>query len=124
LATQAPGFVARQAAMIDSTSPAKGVAGWLAAQPRFRDGAEPVFVASLALGAQFAGSRLRHRIVLIPQREACAVTRARARRGWLLVSPENFGRGFLGIARYDAPGCLQGVRPRFDDGKYRVYTAA
>jgi hypothetical protein len=125
LATQAPGFLTRQAAMMtNSTSPATGVAGWLAAQPRFRDRGEPVFVGSLALGAQFAGARLRHRIVLIPQHEACAVTRARARRGWLVVSPENFGRGFLGIANYDAPGCLRGVRPRFDDGKYRVYTAA
>jgi hypothetical protein len=123
LATQAPGFLTRQAAMADSTSPATGVAGWLAAQPRFRDGAEPVFVASLALGAQFAGDRLRHPIVLIPRHESCGVTRARVRRGWLLASPESFGRGFLGIARYDAPGCLRGVRPRFDNGKYRVYTA-
>ena len=124
LATQAPGFLARQGGMVSSTSPTTGVGGWLASQPRFRDDARPVFVASLALGVQLAGDRLRHRVVLVPPHEPCDVLRARARRGWLLVSPENFGRGFLGIARYDAPGCLRGVRPRFDDGKYRVYTAA
>jgi hypothetical protein len=124
LATQASGLIVRQGRMTSSTSPTTRVGGWLASQPRFRDDARPVFVASLALGVQLAGDRLRHRVVLVPPHEACAVTRARARRGWLLVSPENFGRGFLGIARYDAPGCLRGVRPQFDDGKYRVYSAA
>ncbi|MDX6674301.1 MAG: hypothetical protein QOH11_1719 [Solirubrobacteraceae bacterium] len=124
VATQASGFLARQGGMVSSTSPTTGVGGWLARQPRFRDDARPVFVASLALGVQMAGDRLRHRVVLVPPHEPCDVLRARARRGWLLVSPENFGRGFLGIARYDAAGCLRGVRPRFDDGKYRVYTAA
>jgi hypothetical protein len=124
VATQASGFLARQGGMVSSTSPTTGVGGWLARQPGFRDDARPVFVASLALGVQMAGDRLRHRVVLVPPHEPCDVLRARARRGWLLVSPENFGRGFLGIARYDAAGCLRGVRPRFDDGKYRVYTAA
>jgi hypothetical protein len=122
LATQASGFIARQGGMASSTSPTTRVGGWLASQQRFRDDARPVFVASLALGVQLAGDRLRHRVVLVPPHEPCDVLRARSRRGWLLVSPENFGRGFLGIARYDAPDCVRGAQPRYDDGKYRVYT--
>jgi hypothetical protein len=81
-ALAAPGYLERHVATgRDFESP---VLARLAADPRFRDGSEPVAVTFSEIGV-LAGDRLRHRLDLIGQRESCAALRARRVRGWVVV---------------------------------------
>ena len=94
-----------------------GAMTWLAADPRFQDGDEPVAMAPVLVGPA-AGDGLEHRISLIPAREPCARVRARVGHEWLLIGTEPLPTH---LASYTAADCLRDVKPAFDDGKYRVY---
>ncbi len=76
------GFARRQGAAPWLRS--KGVVGWAAAQPAWRDSAFPVAFAPQML-APLAGDRLQHRIALVGAAEPCPAVRARALRGWVVL---------------------------------------
>jgi hypothetical protein len=121
LSQAADGYVARHARVAESSSLGSDVVAWLAARPDFRDGDEPVAIASRAMIAPLAGDRLQHRLELVPQREPCPRVLARARRGWLVASPPQFADGFLGLGKVSAPLCPRGERPLFRGHNFAVY---
>jgi hypothetical protein len=77
-ALAASGYVGRHGATGTRESP---LAAWFAAQPAWRDGADPV-ASTWSLVGTLAGDRLQHPLVLVGAREAC--TRGRG-AGWLVV---------------------------------------
>jgi hypothetical protein len=79
-AAAADGYVERHGRATETPS---RVAVWLAGQPRWRDGQAPV-ASTFSLLAPLAGDRLRHRLVLVEDRSACA--RAAALRAWLVLT--------------------------------------
>jgi hypothetical protein len=115
LAAGAPGYVERHArANATTTYPYAPLIRWLAEQPRYRTGRNPVAMAPIPNGV-VVGDRLQHRFELIPFREPCARVRARLRRQWVLLN-------FLGIVRrFSAARCLAGVRPAFQGPGFRAY---
>jgi hypothetical protein len=121
LSLAADGYVGRHARVAESSALGSDVVAWMAARPDFRDGDEPVAIASRAMIAPLAGDRLQHRLELVPQRESCPRVLARARRGWLVASPPQFADGFLGLGKVSAPLCLRGERPLFRGHNFAVY---
>jgi hypothetical protein len=115
------GYVGRHARVGESSALGSDVVAWMAARPDFRDGGEPVAIASRAMIAPLAGDRLQHRLELVPQREPCPRVLARARQGWLVASPPQFADGFLGLGKVSAPLCLRGERPLFRGHNFSVY---
>ena len=114
LAVPASGFLERHA---DTRAVlASGLERWLAAEPGFDPGRQPVAMAPTLVGVA-AGDRLRHPLSLIPQREPCARVVRRAREGFVVVY-----RGPLPGPELDgAERCLTGLRPAYDDGLFSVY---
>jgi hypothetical protein len=104
-AVAADGFVQRHGETGTRESP---LAAWFAAEPRWRERADPVS-STWSLVGTLAGDRLQHPLVLVGALDACA---RRSRGDWLVVDRAE------ARARH-APGC--GVRPGFSDLNYEAY---
>jgi len=118
LIAAAPGWLGREA---QDGSPNSPVLSFMLSQPGFRSGGEPIGFAPAVLGT-LAGPALRHPISLIGAREPCERVRARLLRGWIVVRPAEFAAGIS--TPFDAPTCLRGYRPIYDDGATFVYARA
>jgi hypothetical protein len=86
----------------------------LAADPKFRDGTNPVATTPSYIGP-LAGDRLRHRLEAIPRREPCAAVARRAERQWLVI----YGGPLGGIPPSAFRSCLP--PPLLDLGTLTVY---
>lgn len=117
LALAAPGWLWRELKAGTPTAPA---VAFMLARPGFASGSQPIAFAPEVL-ATLAGPALRHPISLIGAQEPCAHVRARLKRGWVVVSPRQYVSGIT--QPFDAPRCLSGTRPIFDDGNSLIYTA-
>jgi MFS family permease len=112
LAVPAAGFLKRHAD--GGAGDAAHVAQHLAADPRFRDGSNPVATTPAYIGP-LAGDTLRHRLLAIPASESCAALARRAETQWLVV----YG-GPLGTkAPTRARSCLP--TPVFDRSTIALY---
>ena len=123
LALGASGYVERFSRLQESTALGRGVVSWFVTRPGFAHGHRPIAFASRAPIAALAGDRFNHVLSVVPPFESCARVRARARRGWVVVTDPGYGYGFLGVDRYSAARCFAGRAPRYDDGTFRVYSA-
>jgi hypothetical protein len=101
----AHGFVERHGS---TGLPEAQVARWISGQPVWRAGGEPV-ASTQSLNAPLAGDRLRHRLLLVRPRRACA--RAAAERAWLVLD-------LAAQVAARAPGC---GRPAYRDAVSAVY---
>ena len=126
-ALSAEGYVDRHVAS-RVTPPA---IAWLVAQPGFRDGDGPIATAPRMNGI-LAGDRFQHRLELIPLDEPCARTRARARRGVVVVETPPVGASFSAFVLLINPSfkqsgkvsaCLSGFEPARREVGYEVYGA-
>jgi hypothetical protein len=106
-------FAAHQARNPDLRT--SGAIGFVARTPGFEASADPVRTAPATL-APLAGDRLDHELGFLPERVDCA--RVRALRGWIVLGTPPPTRYVPSVT---AVGCLAGVRPAYDDGRYRVY---
>jgi hypothetical protein len=91
---------------------------FMLAQPGFATGHQPVSFAPEVV-ASLAGERFSHPIELIPAREPCARVRARARTGWVVVFPKDYGAGIT--TAFDAAYCFAGERPIYNTGETVIY---
>ena len=118
LAAGAPGFLERHArAYAASTYGEAPMIAWLARQPEFRDGSEPVAMSPVP-NAPVVGDDLGHRLELIPLDEPCTLVRERVRRGWVLLNYLQLSAGF------SAAGCLDHLRPAVEGPSFRAYRPA
>lgn len=92
-----------------------GVVTFMANEPRFTGGEDPVHFAPTML-APLAGDSLDHTIDLIPRTEPC--DRVLARRGWIVIGTPAFADR---RPRFSAADCLAGERAEYVDASYRVY---
>jgi hypothetical protein len=115
LSLGASGYVERHAQANENTVyPYAGMVRWLAEQPRYRGGDDPVAIAPIPNGV-VVGDRLKHRMEVIPFREPCAAVRARLRDHWVLLN-------FLDVVRdFTAARCLEGIEPSFEGAGFRAY---
>jgi hypothetical protein len=94
---------------------------WFVEQPGFEDGDDPVAQTPI-LDAALAGDRLRHELPLVTADEGCARILARAGEGWVVVRSTPV-REWESVGR-PVERCLRArLRPRYEDGLYRVYRA-
>ncbi|MGI8558496.1 MAG: hypothetical protein ACR2ND_09335 [Solirubrobacteraceae bacterium] len=115
------GFLARYSKLTRSTAPGGDVAAWLWQQPGFQNSSMPVAFASRAVLGTLAGDHFTHKLILVPAGARCDQVIALAHRMPIVVTGHDFFYGILGLASYDAPSCLGGVRPAYQAGAYRVY---
>ena len=111
----APGYLERHMATgRDFESP---LLGRLAADPRYRDGSQPVATTFSEMGV-LAGDGLDHRLDLIGPRESCAALRARRARGWVgrAAQPDRAARSGWPCHRCLGPAALR-------DPRYAVWRA-
>jgi hypothetical protein len=114
LALPASGFLGRHA---DTHSvPVWPIERYLASQPGFRSGAEPLAITPAYVGP-LAGDRLRHRLEAIGSLEPCARVLSRAERQWVVL----FGGSIGGPGPLHASSCLNGRAPAFRSGPAAVY---
>jgi hypothetical protein len=123
LAIGASGYVERFSRLQASTALGRNVVSWFVTRPGFETGHRPIAFATRAPIAALAGDRFNHVLTVVPPFEPCAKVRARARRGWVVVSSPGYGYGFLSVDRYRADRCFAGRAPRYDDGTFRVYSS-
>lgn len=112
LAPSAQGYWVRQAQL--DLYGERGVVQWLARQPGFASGHEPVASTSFSF-APFAGDHLQHPLSFLPNGASCGQVEARARAGWLVLIADPLSVSPL------ARGCLQGVTPRYRDPTYTIF---
>jgi hypothetical protein len=112
----APGWLHREAKY--HRGPGTAVLSFALARPGFASGREPIAFAPVMV-ATLAGPRLSHPLSLLPARASCDRVRARLRRGWVVLQPRLFIPGVS--AAFDAPRCLSGVTPVYNDGTTVVY---
>ena len=123
LAIGASGYVERFSRLQQSTALGRGVVSWFVTRPGFKTGHRPIAFASRAPIAALAGDRFNHALTVVPPFEPCPDVRARARRGWVVVTSPGYGYGFLGVDRYRVDRCFGRRAPRYDDGTFRVYSS-
>ena len=121
LAVAAPGYVERSSRLAQSSALGRGVTAWFVTQPNFKHGHRPIAFATRAPIAALAGDRFNHPLNVIPPLESCPRVAERARAGWVVVSPQSYGYGFLSVDPYTTPACLARRAPAYDDGTFRVY---
>ena len=95
--------------------PSAGVIAWLAAQPGFEEGDEPVAFAPQML-AVLAGPHLEHPIELIPRSEPCA--RTLARDGYIVLGTFPLADR---RARFSAAECLAERPAAYEDAFFKVF---
>lgn len=113
----ADGWTAHAAA--SGATPMAPLEAFFAQQPGWSEDDAPVAFVTTVVGP-LAGDRLRHPLELVPGGESCARTRARLRRGWLVVHDVPPAIRAL-LAPVRAPRCLAGVRPVAHPGEWAVY---
>lgn len=116
----ATGYVQRFSRLESTTAPGRGVAAWFVTRPGFARGHRPIAFATRAPISALAGDTFNHVLSVVPPFEPCPAVRARARRGWVVVTDPGY-RLDLSVDPYTTPRCFAGVPPRYDDGTFRVY---
>ncbi|HEY5196453.1 MAG TPA: hypothetical protein VIJ51_05450 [Solirubrobacteraceae bacterium] len=112
LASGSDGFLARSVV----NAPFAGPIDWFDAQPGYVHGSAPIAMADLSM-ATLAGDRYQHPLELIPADASCPAVRARARRGWVVVTTSPFP----GFRQFTAARCLASLRPLETDEELTVY---
>ena len=107
LAFAAPGWLGRHA--LATTAFDRDVSTFLADQPDYGDGDAPV-AAAPNLAGPLAGDRLTHPLSLLPGNAACALVRAAARRGYVVVRAATSVR-LRGGAVFPAPVLIRRCLP-------------
>lgn len=105
VALSADGYVDRHVAT-RRTPPA---IAWIVSQPGFQTGNGPIAMAPHLSGI-LAGGRFQHRHELIPLDEPCARTRARVRRGVVVIDRTRPGPPFSALRRRRFPSEKQAAR--------------
>lgn len=121
LTPAANGFVERHATVDDSTALGRGVVGWFAGRPDFRDGERDVAFISRSVLSPLAGDHFDHRLRLLPASAPCSEVRRAARDASVVVTDPDFLRNFLGPTDFVSGRCLASRRPDFRDSAYTVY---
>ncbi|HYP48380.1 MAG TPA: hypothetical protein VEQ61_07045, partial [Thermoleophilaceae bacterium] len=121
LSLAANGFLERYSKRPNTTAYGPELVSWFLAQPFFEQDDLTIAIASRGVVAQLAGDHFTNRLVLVPQRASCAEVERLARRMPVVVTPEVFARGFLGLESYTAPGCLARHTPVLDRDPFFVY---
>jgi hypothetical protein len=124
LAIGASGYVERFSRLQQSTALGREVVSWFVTRPGFETGHRPIAFASRAPIAALAGDRFNHVLSVVPPTESCARVRARARRGWVVVTNPGYGYGFLSVDPYVTDRCFRRRAPKYDDGTFRVYSSS
>ena len=121
LAPLSVGYIERYTRVGTSSAYGRDVAAFLLRQPGFEDGDRPVAFASRGVLAPLAGDRFSHELRLVPARVRCDELARWTGDAVLVVTPPVFFGGILGVEPYDAPRCLTGRRPAFEDVVFSVY---
>jgi hypothetical protein len=125
LVPAASGYVERSTAIESLNGP--GIA-WLAREPAFVEGREPVAMQNTLHGT-LAGDEVEHRLVLVPSRPDCGELRRQADAGWVVIPTRRpvVVAGFEDIAREVDEGtsaaltCLADREPAFRDQATAIY---
>jgi hypothetical protein len=113
LVPTARGYVKREA----RADPLAGaLTGWLVRQPRWAEGAEPVWITNGRIAA-LAGDELRHPLELLGEREPCESVDRLAPRRWVVIARSRL------VPRDTAPvvSCFGGRRPDYTSSAYLVF---
>jgi hypothetical protein len=117
----ADGFLERYTERPNTSAYGPELVSWFLDQPFFEDDDLSIAIASRGVVAQLAGDRFDNRLVLVPQRASCAEVERLARRMPVVVTPQRFAQGFLGLEPYTAPRCLARHEPVLDRDPFYVY---
>jgi hypothetical protein len=121
LAVAAPGYLHRHAAAARSFD--DGVSRFLADQPGYGDGTEPI-TAAPNLAGPLAGDRITHPLALLPGDATCARVRRAVREGYLVlraVPSVQLRDGAVFPTAVTARRCLAGTPPIFNQDGVEVY---
>jgi hypothetical protein len=120
LALASDGFVARHAAVRNSSALGRDMIGWFAAQPWFDEGDGEISFVARSVLAPLAGDHFSHRLVLLPPTASCRRVRAAAAQTPLVFTDPGFLKGFLGVRGFTTPTCVAARKSTYDDGLFRV----